>query len=270
MTSSPDTNAEAVAELYGELSEFHERICDSNLHLGYWDGEDDTSSFQAATARLTDLMIDRLAPDKGQRVLDIGCGIGQPAFRLAEHHEVEIVGVTVSCRQIARATERARELGLENRARFERVDALDLSYADGTFDAAWFFESLIHMPDKGRALSEAARVLKPGSRLVLADMFHEPDQDWSTLHPTVTAITLDAYRPLLEAAGFRILDVQDVTPHILVPDPVRVSLRAQMLEHRDEWLRIAGADVVNAMLDPEVNTFYTPGLGYVLITAERV
>ncbi len=269
MPNDPESNIDGVAELYDEFSEFHARINDSNLHLGYWEDQNDRRSFQEATARLTELMMTRLDPAPGQRILDIGCGIGQPAFTLAEAFDVEILGVTVSPRQIERANATARERKMDDRVRFERADAQKLPYKDASFDGAWLFESLIHMPDKARALRETARVLRPGGRLAVADMFHEPGNDWSGIHPLVTAIELDAYTPLLEAEGFDVVDVQDVTEHIHVPEEVRTALRTQMLAHRDEWVRIAGESVVEALLDPEVNTFYTPGLGYVLITAER-
>lgn len=269
MTDTPMTNAEQVAELYDDFSEFHARICDNNLHLGYWRDANDHSSFQAATEELTNQMIRRLAPEAGSRVLDVGCGIGQPALSLARAHDVQVLGVTVSRRQIERATAEAEKAGLADRTRFEYADAVNLPYPDASFDAAWFFESLIHMPDKAGALREVARVLRPGARLALADMIHLPGQDWSAAHPLVTAVGADAYRDLLAQAGFTLLDLTDVTPHIIVPEPVRVELRARMLEHRDEWVRIAGEAVVQQFLDPEVNTFYTPGLGYVLITARR-
>ncbi|MEV8330036.1 methyltransferase domain-containing protein [Streptomyces niveus] len=270
MTSSqPASNSEAVADLYDTFSEFHARINDSNLHVGYWQNADDTSTFQEATERLTGLMIERLAPQAGQRVLDIGCGIGKPALRLASGHPVDVVGVTVSPRQIELATARAIESELADRVRFELADAQQLPYPDASFDAGWFFESLIHMPDKPRAVAEAARVLRPGATLAVADMFHEPGKDWSEIHPLVTAVTLDTYEPLLAKAGFEVLEVTDVTPHIRVPEPVRGQLRTMMLEHREEWVDIAGEEVVRAMLDPEVDTFYTPGLGYVLLTARR-
>lgn len=270
MTSSQHaSNSEAVADLYDTFSEFHARICDSNLHVGYWTGADDASSFQEATEHLTALMVQRLAPSDGQRVLDIGCGIGKPALRLAGAHPVEVVGVSVSPRQIELANARAVEASVADRVRFELADAQQLPYPDASFDAGWFLESLIHMPDKPQAVAEAARVLRPGATLVVADMFHEPGTDWSEIHPLVTAVTLDTYEPLLTEAGFDVLEVTDVTPHIRVPEPVRGGLRTMMLEHRAEWVDIAGEDVVRAMLDPEVDTFYTPGLGYVLLTARR-
>lgn len=268
--STTESNAEEVAELYDDFSEFHARINDNNLHIGYWRDEDDNATFQQAAEAMTQQMIQRLEPAPGQRILDLGCGIGQPAFSLARTHDVDITGITVSQRQITRANETAKELGLDERVRFQYADATDLPFADESFDAAWFFESMIHMPDKARALHEAARVLRPGSRLVIADMFHEPGLDWSAPHPVITAITLDAYPDLLKDAGFTPLTLEDVTPHMLVPKPVRSALRAQMLEHRDEWVRIAGEAVVNQFLDPEESTFYTPGLGYVLATARRI
>ncbi|MFF1272517.1 class I SAM-dependent methyltransferase [Streptomyces marokkonensis] len=269
MTSPHRSPAEAVAGLYDSLSELPAHVCDGNLHFGYWTDARDTSTFQAATEHLTALMVERLAPRTGQRVLDIGCGTGQPAFHLASGHTVEVLGVSVSRRQIEHASVRARAVRLADRVRFERADAQYLPYPDASFDAGWFFESLIHIPDKPRALHEAARVLRPGARLAIADMFHEPGRDWSAPRPLVTAVPLDAYAPLLADGGFEVLDLTDVTPHIRVPEPVRRRLRSMMRRNRSEWVDIVGEEAVEALLGPEGDIFHTPGLGYVLITARR-
>jgi cyclopropane fatty-acyl-phospholipid synthase-like methyltransferase len=54
-----------------------------NLHFGYWDDETADPDFDAATDRLTGLVLAALGVSAGSRVIDIGCGVGGPALRLA-------------------------------------------------------------------------------------------------------------------------------------------------------------------------------------------
>ncbi|MCI0429222.1 MAG: cyclopropane-fatty-acyl-phospholipid synthase family protein [Rhodospirillales bacterium] len=73
----------------------------------------------------------KLALQPGQKVLDIGSGWGGMAFFLAEHADVEVLGITLSMDQHALATQRAKERGLEGRVRFEIKDYRDVG---GRFD----------------------------------------------------------------------------------------------------------------------------------------
>ena len=57
---------------------------------------------------------------------------------------------------------------------FQLVNAMDMPFADETFDAVWALESLFHMPDRLQVLGEIARVLRPGGRLVLTDVTKRP------------------------------------------------------------------------------------------------
>jgi SAM-dependent methyltransferase len=63
---------------------------------------------------------------------------------------------------VARATRRARELGLSERVRFVQGSALELPLADDSFDVVTSVASIKHWPDQGRGLSECLRVLRPG------------------------------------------------------------------------------------------------------------
>ena len=103
----------------------------------------------------------------GERVLDVGCGTGSFARRLAEHFEdIAITGVDVSAGMLAEA--RRKTAGAPN-ARFVQASAEALPFPDASFDVVVSASALHYVPDPARALRETARVLRPGGRLALLD-----------------------------------------------------------------------------------------------------
>lgn len=92
------------------------------------------------------------------RVLEVGCGPGELAARIADELAADVVAVDVSPRMV----DLARARGVDARV----GDAQDLPFADGDFDCAVAAWMLYHVPNVDRALSELARVLRPGGRLV--------------------------------------------------------------------------------------------------------
>lgn len=158
---------------------------------------------------------------KPKRILDVGCGIGGTSRFLARAFpEAEILGITLSPEQVARATALAREAGLTN-VRFEVANALDMPFEDGTFDLVWGCESGEHMPDKRKYVEEMSRVLAPGGNLVIA-VWCERDpvptftneertslkflyEEWS--HPYF--ISINAFGRLLEETGHLDIVVTD-------------------------------------------------------------
>jgi len=110
-------------------------------------------------------------------VLDVGCGIGGTSRYLAKKFpEAQVTGITISEEQIARATALASERGIPN-AKFELVDALNMKFADDSFDLVWACESGEHMPDKEKYVQEMARVLKPGGRIAIATWCQREEGD---------------------------------------------------------------------------------------------
>lgn len=105
---------------------------------------------------------------RGARVLDVGCGGGQNALALADlRPDLEITGLDLSPGQVARATRRAAKRGTGQR--FVEGSALELPFSDGEYDLVMSFASIKHWPDQLRGLSECARVLKPGGRLLVLE-----------------------------------------------------------------------------------------------------
>ncbi|MFE0425678.1 SAM-dependent methyltransferase [Streptomyces sp. NPDC058953] len=100
-----ETGSSGVGQLYDRNAEIVDGAAAGNVHFGYWHDETDRSSLQEATDRLTDLVADRLAIAPGQRLLDVGCGTGRPALRVAARG-AHVTGVAISHQEIARAPAR--------------------------------------------------------------------------------------------------------------------------------------------------------------------
>ncbi|MFJ4029272.1 SAM-dependent methyltransferase [Paenarthrobacter sp. NPDC089989] len=168
MTSVYVPEKKAVADFYDNAIPMFSRL-DTNVHVGYWDSPNDTSTMQQATIRMTDIVAEHLAAEPGHRILDVGCGLGAPAIRIAQGVDVEIVGIATSPKLIEAANKAAREAGVADRVTFEVVDAEELPYAASTFDSVIAIESLVHMPNRARVFRNISHILRPGGKLALTD-----------------------------------------------------------------------------------------------------
>jgi len=114
------------------------------------------------------LLLDALRLVPGGRALDVGCGLGDDVFELAERvHGGEAVGVDLSEGMIEEARRRVRP-GLS--ASFQVADVRALPFADGAFDAVRTERLLMHVPEVTRALAEMVRVTRPGGRIAAFDV----------------------------------------------------------------------------------------------------
>jgi ubiquinone/menaquinone biosynthesis C-methylase UbiE len=122
-----------------------------------------------------------LAPVRGERVLDVGSGLGQFLRAVARITEATAVGVERSAGQVGRAVEQAREAGESALAGFREGDALALPLLEaewGTFDVAHARFLLEHVTDPQAAVAAMARAVRPGGRVVLEDDDHEMLRLW--------------------------------------------------------------------------------------------
>ena len=147
-----------------------------HIHLGHYGSPPRRKDFLQAKADFVHEMVKWGGLDKlprGTTVLDVGCGIGGSSRILAKEYEFEVTGVTISPKQVQRATELTSQ-GVT--AKFQVDDALALSFPDNSFDVVWSIEAGPHMPDKAKYSSEMMRVLKPGGILVVADWNQRDDR----------------------------------------------------------------------------------------------
>ena len=112
-----------------------------------------------------------LRPKPGKRILDVGCGVGSAEISLArlQVSQIRLFGVDVLLERVREARDRIR--GINARAGFAAADGSLLPFVDGAFDCTFCVAVLQHLRDVPAALSEFARVTRPGGRIIAV----EPD-----------------------------------------------------------------------------------------------
>ena len=120
-------------------------------------------------------LTEALGPVDGKRVLEIGPGTGYYTLPVAQRigggGRLDIVDLQQEMLDLT--TRRARDRGLDNVVATQG-DARSLPYDDATFDAAFLVTVLGEVPDQDAALRELARVLRPGGRLIVGELFGDP------------------------------------------------------------------------------------------------
>jgi len=111
-----------------------------------------------------DDLVDRLAPESGERWLDIACGTGAIAFRAAKRG-ADVTGIDLAPALVERARELAAEEGLD--VQLAVGDCEQLPYGNADFDAVSSSFGAMFAPDHQRAAKELGRVCRPGGRLGL-------------------------------------------------------------------------------------------------------
>ena len=146
-----------------------ERLWGEHIHLGFYRLGGKNIDFRNAKIQFVHELvkwseIDKLP--KGSRILDVGCGIGGSSRILAKDYGFNVTGITISPAQVKRARELTPS---EMSCNFQVMDALDLKFEDGSFDAVWSVEAGAHMNDKKKFADEMLRTLRPGGYFALAD-----------------------------------------------------------------------------------------------------
>jgi ubiquinone/menaquinone biosynthesis C-methylase UbiE len=179
-----------------------------------------------------DALARRAGVTAGSRVLDVCAGLAGPARVLAHHRGCRVVAAELNQGRAAGGLRLTRLVGLAGRIAMVRADARRLPFRSRSFDACISQEGLLHIDDKAAVLGECHRLLVEGGRLAFSDWIAHPrlgererEQLWRWMAAT-TLQGLDGYRTLLGRAGFRAVEVEDVSVEW------RVILRARLAMFR--------------------------------------
>lgn len=126
-----------------------------------------------------DKLIERSGIKQGMKVLDLGCGSGAfttfVARAVGEQGKVYAVDIQPAMlKQLERKLARVENQDIEN-IELKQASAYQLPFEDGALDLVYMVTVLEEIPDRGRALREIKRVLKPGGILSVTELLPDPD-----------------------------------------------------------------------------------------------
>jgi tocopherol O-methyltransferase len=143
---------------------FYRLLWGRHIHHGLWSG---TETPGVAQQRLTETLAAEAAIRPGERVLDVGCGMGSSSIHLAKRLDCEVTGVTISSVQWQWAKCAAFFHRARRRTRFLCTNAEQVTFPAESFDVVWSIECTEHLYDKGRFFQRAARWLRPSGRVAI-------------------------------------------------------------------------------------------------------
>jgi ubiquinone/menaquinone biosynthesis C-methylase UbiE len=162
-----------------------------------------------------------LEPQPGERLLDVGGGIGGPARWIATRFGCHVTSIDLTPEFCRAAEELNAATGLSDCVRVVEGSALDLPFGEGEFDRAYSENVVMNIPDKSRFLDEAFRVLRPGGVFAFSHYGSgprgEPDYPlpWAA-GPGTSFLTSPAEtRQQLLASGFEVILFRDKTEEVL-------------------------------------------------------
>jgi arsenite methyltransferase len=171
---------------------------------------------------------DLAALEKGERVIDLGSGSGMDVFFAADQvgPSGAVTGIDFTAEQLAKARRIAKESGY-SQVDFREGRIEDLPAERESFDCVISNGVINLAPDKEAVFAEAARVLRPGGRLAIADIVSEQQMKESIVCDADLwasciggAAQVDAYREAIEGTGLRIEQFRD-NPYEFISDRAR-------------------------------------------------
>ncbi|KAM3350737.1 hypothetical protein ACQJBY_023050 [Aegilops geniculata] len=186
--------------------------------------------------------VDLLDLKPGQKVLDVGCGIGGGDFYMAENYDVHVVGIDLSINMVSFALEHA--IGRKCAVEFEVADCTTKTYPDNTFDVIYSRDTILHIQDKPALFRSFFKWLKPGGKVLISDYCRSPGKPSEEFAAYIKQRGYDlhnveAYGQMLQNAGFHDVIAEDRTDQFL---KVLQRELAEVEKNKDEFLADFGQE----------------------------
>ncbi|KAL9424380.1 hypothetical protein AB3S75_036294 [Citrus x aurantiifolia] len=215
-----------VNKYYDLATSFYEFGWGESFHFApRWKGE----SLRESIKRHEHFLALQLGLKSGQKVLDVGCGIGGPLREIARFSSTSVTGLNNNEYQITRGKELNRFAGVDKTCNFVKADFMKMPFPDNSFDAVYAIEATCHAPDAYGCYKEIYRVLKPGQCFAayewcITDAFDPNNQEHQKIKAEIEIgdglPDIRSTRKCLEAmkqAGFEVIWEKDLAADSPLP-----------------------------------------------------
>jgi ubiquinone/menaquinone biosynthesis C-methylase UbiE len=215
-------------------------------------------------------------------VLDVGCGPGVTACMIAQEYGSSVMGFDLSEVMIAAANDKAKQLNLTDKVTFRVADVFEMPFEDGSFDVALAESVFTPLPgDKGQALAEMVRVIRPGGRIAINESTFDPATPADIValfeqHPAFHGyFTPQSLRGLFEDAGLQVIYMQETrqvqAPSVTKQIGVRGLLSFMFRAYPKILLKLLRDPRLRKVsrIDDQVTKRGKPYMGYTLIVGQK-
>lgn len=200
---------------------FYRLLWGRHIHHGLWKADE---APDVAQLNLTDTLAELAGIQPGDRVIDVGCGMGGSSIRLAKQFGAEVMGITLSPVQRLWASVAARLDGVSQHTTFKRLDAEVAQFQPESVDVVWSIECTEHLFDKAAFFHRAAKWLRPGGRMAICAWLAGPRATEPGGAEQVRKVcegflcpslgNAQDYVEWMNSAGLEVEPVQDWTPQV--------------------------------------------------------
>ena len=219
---------EMVNQYYDMATDFYEFGWGESFHFA---PRNPNESFRESLTRHEHFLALQMGIRAGDRVLDMGCGVGGPMREISGFTGASVIGINNNAYQVARGNAKNRRLGLDKQCNLVKGDFMNLPFEAESFDHAYGIEATCHAPDRTKCFAQVFKALKPGGHFCVYEWVSTDKYDASNprhvelMHgievgnglPTITGAA--GVTDALRNAGFVVEEVNDLAvgperPHI--------------------------------------------------------